>query len=110
MASSWIKSLALPVLLLTLLAACQQRPYSRDYTRTSAYTSSYGGSYGACARHPCASAPQSCPPGYVLARIPYSLGGPGRYCRPYSSRWSRCCSSPTPPRGPICGGYGRSCY
>lgn len=106
MAFRWMKGLALPLTMLTLLAACQPGP--RNYARTAPQTSyasqsSYYGGYGPCGVHPCAT-PRHCPPGYVLGRIPISLGGPGRYCRPHYTRG--CCG---PPRPPICLGQGGPC-
>lgn len=102
MVVGWIKTLALPVVLLTLLAACQASPYPRNYARTTAFSPAGQG----CGYHPCA--PQRvCPPGHVLKRIPYSYGGPGRYCAPYHSCRTRCCGAPQ--YGPSCGqagGYG----
>jgi hypothetical protein len=117
MALGCVKGLALSVALLTLLAACYPAPYQRSYARTTTFGSydrgygatSYGSGYGSCGTHPCVSAPQHCPPGYILARIPYAEGGPGRYCRPHYQRWSRCCGSQEPPRPPICAGRG-GCY
>ncbi|MGI9420336.1 MAG: hypothetical protein ACR2RA_21130 [Geminicoccaceae bacterium] len=99
MAFGWIKSLALPVVLLTLLAACQSGPNPRSQAWTSPQPLSYGGPYyGGCGYDRCTPR-RICPPGHILVRIPYAYGGPGRYCKPYVRR---CCA----PRPPICGGYG----
>jgi len=96
MAFSWIKGLALPVLLLTLLAACQSGPNQRGYASTS--------SYAPASSYPCATQ-RRCPPGYVLARIPIAYGG-GRFCKPYYNRYSRCCA---PERPPVCLGAAGPC-
>lgn len=100
LAVRWIRVLALPVLILTLLAACQSNPRQRDFARFPSQATYQGG----CGVHPCA-VQRTCPPGYVLARIPLSYGG-GRYCRPYSTRFSRCCG---PPRQPVCLGSPGPC-
>ncbi len=102
MAFSWIKGLALPVVLLTLLAACQSGPNPRSQAWAGSQPSSYGGPYyGGCGYHPCR--PQRvCPPGHILKRIPYAYGGPGRYCAPYYSCRTRCCGAPQY-HGPSCG-------
>lgn len=113
MAFGWIKRLALPVLLLTLLAACTYGPNPRNYERTTAFAPGYGQGYGygagygygGCGVHPCAT-PKRCPPGYVLGRIPISQGG-GRYCQPYNTYRRGCCE---PPKPPLCLGQGSSCY
>lgn len=90
MGVGWTRGLALPVLLLTLLAACQSGPYQRGgYARTAGYSQSPG--YDGCGYDRC-SPRRFCPPGYILTRIPYAYGGPGRYCKPYQRR----CCSPTP--------------
>ncbi|MGI9417643.1 MAG: hypothetical protein ACR2RA_07385 [Geminicoccaceae bacterium] len=92
MGFGWTRSLALPVLLLTFLAACQSGTYNRSYARTAGLSYSPGyGVQGGCGYHPCKPR-RVCPPGYVLARIPYAYGGPGRYCKPH---YRRCCA-PTP--------------
>ena len=78
-----MKRLALPVILLTVLSACQSRPASRDFSRTNAFSSSAGD----CTVNPCASVLR-CPPGTVLARVPISQGG-GRICRERVSRFAR---------------------
>jgi hypothetical protein len=106
MTIGWMKGLALPALLLTLLAACQPGPNPRNVGYSNAYAAGYGygyGGYGACGAHPCAK-PQRCPPGYVLGRIPISQGG-GRYCQPYYTYQRGCCE---PRRPPVC--LGRGCY
>ncbi len=109
MAFGWLRSLALPVVLLTLLAACQSGPSQRSYARTTAFSpAGYG--YGGCGYQPCRPA-NFCPPGHILKRIPYAYGGPGRYCAPYNPCRTRCCGAPQ--YGPSCGyggGYPRSRY
>lgn len=106
MGFGWIRTLALPVALLTLLVACQSGTYDRSYARTAglSYSPGYGGGYGGCGYDRC-NPPRVCPPGYVLARIPYSYGGPGRYCKPYHRR---CCApKPSPCGYPAPGPCGR---
>ena len=105
----WIKSLAFMLGLLTFLSACQQGPSSRSYARTTAFSSGYG--YGGCGYNRCGvySRP-ACPPGQILARIPYSYGGPGRYCVPYYGRSGGCYGPrPSPPCG-YGGRYARGYY
>ena len=93
MGFGWTRGLALPLLLLTLLTACQSGPYQRNYARTAGY--GYAPGYGACSYNPCKPR-RVCPPGHILARIPYTYGGPGRYCKPH---YRRCCAPPPPPCG-----------
>ena len=102
MAFGCIKGLALPLILLTLLAACQSGPSQRGYARTTALSpAGYGCGYSRC------KPADYCPPGYILNRIPRANGGPGRYCAPYSSCRTRCCGAPI--YGSSCGS-GRSRY
>ena len=108
----WIKSVVLPLGLMVLLAACQPGPNPRNYAGSTGYAPGYGG----CGSNPCG--PQRvCPYGYILTRVPYSYGGPGRYCKPYTPRWGKCCApSPSPCGGPGPGpcassrGYARAVY
>ncbi len=119
MAAGWIKRLGLPLLLLSLLAACQTGPNPRTAALSVGQPSGYGGygyggygyggyGYGGCGYNPCKPR-RICPPGHILVRIPYSHGGPGRICKPYA----RPCCKPTPPPcgwpGP-CGGALRPVY
>ncbi len=85
MAFGWIRGLALPLALLTLLAACQPGPSQRGYARTTAFSPA---NYG-CGHSPCRPA-NFCPPGHILKRISYASDGPGRYCVPYNSCRTRC--------------------
>ncbi len=105
MTFGWIKGLVVPVILLTLLAACQSGPSQRSYARTAAYSP---GGYG-CGYHPCRPA-NFCPPGHILKRIPYSYGGPGRYCEPYNTCRTRCCGAPQYGACGQGGGYPRVRY
>ncbi|MDH3659078.1 MAG: hypothetical protein OEU92_03445 [Alphaproteobacteria bacterium] len=90
----WIKSVVLPLGLMALLAACQTGPNPRYAGQSAGYASGYQG----CGFNPCATQ-RVCPPGHILARVPYSYGGPGRYCKPYYPRWGRCCAPPPSPCG-----------
>lgn len=103
MVVGWIKALALPLVLLTLMTACQSSSSERNLARTTAFSPA---GYG-CGDQPCA--PQRfCPPGHILKRIPYSNGGRGRYCEPYNSCRVRCCGAPQ--YGPSCGQAGGYAY
>lgn len=86
----WIKSLALPLGLLMLLAACQSGSYARSHAQPAGYAPAYdpcqAGPYG-CGSPQGLLSSRLCPPGYRLVRMSYRLhGGSARDCVPAAPR------------------------